>query len=102
MVFELGLEGSKDFNRQKARQEGLSEQSTITDVNRQFGWSTGTYSVVIIERHGNWIGKHMDKRSPFAIPVLTLAHETVSSWTPEISTHCTTHLMCDYLLPMVQ
>lgn len=41
MVFELGLEGSKDFNRQKAGREGLSEQSTITDVNRQFGWSTG-------------------------------------------------------------
>lgn len=41
VVLELGLQGSKDFNRQKVEQEGLCERSTITDVNRQFGWSPG-------------------------------------------------------------
>lgn len=41
VVLELGLQGSKDFNRQKVGQEGLCERRTITDVNRWCGWSPG-------------------------------------------------------------
>lgn len=57
-----------------------------------------TYSVVITERQGDWIEKHMDKTITFYNSRVDCpAHETVSSWMPEISIHCTAFVICDYL-----
>lgn len=71
-VFELGLQGSQDFKKQKEGQEGLCEQSTFTEENRQFGWSPGYVQYSNNGEAGKTDLETWTKWSPLKIPMSTV------------------------------